>query len=44
MTGQAKDIILRLFLGSVGKNVRVNQPFSVDYGYNITIGDSIHPG
>lgn len=37
---QAKDMILRLFLGSVGKNVRINQPFSVDYGYNITVGDN----
>ena len=37
---QAKDMILRLFLGSVGKNVRINQPFSVDYGYNITVGNN----
>lgn len=36
---QAKDQILRLFVGSVGKHVRVNQPFCVDYGYNISIGD-----
>ena len=37
---QAKDIVLRLFLGKVGKNVRISQPFSVDYGYNISIGDN----
>lgn len=37
---QAKDMILRLILGEVGKNVRINQPFSVDYGYNITVGDN----
>ena len=37
---QAKDVVLRLFLGKVGKNVRISQPFSVDYGYNISIGDN----
>ena len=37
---QAKDRILRLFLGSVGRNVRVNQPFFIDYGYNISLGDN----
>lgn len=37
---QTKDKILRLFLGYVGNNVRVNQPFSVDYGYNISVGNN----
>lgn len=37
---QAKDQVLRMFLGDVGKDVRVNQPFFVDYGYNVAIGDN----
>lgn len=36
----AKERILRFFLHQVGRNVRINQPFFVDYGYNITVGDN----
>lgn len=32
--------VLKQLLGSVGENVRVNQPFYVDYGCNIYLGDN----
>lgn len=32
--------VLKLMIGRLGKNVRVNQPFYIDYGKNITIGDN----
>ena len=32
--------ILKQLLGSIGKNARVNQPFYVDYGNNIFLGDN----
>lgn len=37
---EARNKILQLFIGCLGKNVRVNQPLFVDYGYNITLGDN----
>ena len=35
-----KKRVLDLLVGAAGKNVRVNQPFYVDYGSNIFIGDN----
>ncbi len=35
-----REEILRLLLGDCGENVRINQPFFVDYGRNITVGSS----
>lgn len=32
--------VLKLMIGRLGKNARVNQPFYIDYGKNITIGDN----
>lgn len=32
--------VLQLMIGNLGSNVRVNQPFYVDYGKNIYIGDN----
>lgn len=32
--------VLQLLIGDLGSNVRVNQPFYVDYGKNIYIGDN----
>ena len=37
---QARELVLRQFLGGIGRNVRVNPPFFVDYGTNITLGDN----
>lgn len=36
---QLRCEVLSLLLGSCGENIRVNQPFFVDYGCHITIGD-----
>ena len=33
-----RNKVLKTFIGSIGENVRINQPFLVDYGYNIKIG------
>ena len=35
-----KKRVLDMLVGAAGKNVRVNQPFYVDYGSNIFIGDN----
>lgn len=37
---ESRNKTLRSFIGEVGKNVRVNQPFFIDYGYNISLGDN----
>ncbi|MBT9779652.1 sugar O-acetyltransferase [Clostridium sp. MCC353] len=37
---EGKERILAELVGGVGKNSRVNQPFYVDYGNNIHIGDN----
>lgn len=37
---EEKNRILRLMIGNCGENTRVNQPFYVDYGSNISIGDN----
>lgn len=36
-----REQIIREMVGSCGDNVRVNQPFLVDYGKNITIGNDV---
>lgn len=36
---QKKDLLLRDLLGKVGENVYINQPFYVDYGKHISIGN-----
>lgn len=38
-TGE-RSRVLELMIGSLGKNARINQPFYIDYGKNITIGDN----
>lgn len=35
----ARDSLQRQILGQCGQNVRINQPFFVDYGCNICVGD-----
>lgn len=37
---EGKLLILKELVGGIGKNSRVNQPFYVDYGNNIFIGDN----
>ena len=37
---EQKENLLRAMLGSFGKNCRVNQPFYIDYGTNIFLGDN----
>ena len=37
---ESKEQILKLLLGGYGKESRINQPFYVDYGNNIFIGDN----
>ena len=32
---------IKEILGKCGKNVRINQPFYVDYGCNISVGDNV---
>lgn len=38
-TGQ-RETLLRTILGGFGKNCRINQPFYIDYGSNIYLGDN----
>ena len=40
-TEKRNELIERI-LGKVGKNIRIEQPFVCDYGYNITIGDNFY--
>lgn len=37
---EGKNHILMELVGGIGKNSRINQPFYVDYGTNILIGDN----
>ena len=36
-----KEIVNRLF-GKVGKNIIINKPLFVDYGFNIEVGDNFY--
>lgn len=36
-----RDIKIKEILGKCGENVRINQPFYVDYGRNISVGDNV---
>ncbi len=38
-TEKRKELIEKI-LGKAGKNIRIEQPFMCDYGYNIEIGDN----
>ena len=40
-TGKREEIINKI-LGKAGKNIRVEQPFLCDYGYNISVGDNFY--
>ena len=37
---EEKEMLLRTMLGSFGENCRINQPFYIDYGTNIYLGDN----
>ena len=37
--GELRQEILHLLLGNCGENVRINQPFFVDYGRHISVGN-----
>ena len=37
---EEREMLLRTMLGSFGKNCRINQPFYIDYGTNIYLGDN----
>ena len=40
-TEKRKELIEKI-LGKVGKNIRIEQPFMCDYGYNIEIGENFY--
>lgn len=35
-----RNRVLKLMICSMGRNARINQPFYIDYGKNITVGDN----
>ena len=37
---EGREKLLRTMLGSFGENCRINQPFYIDYGTNIYLGDN----
>ena len=37
---EEREMLLRTMLGSFGENCRINQPFYIDYGTNIYLGDN----
>ena len=40
-TEKRKELIEKI-LGKAGKNIRIEQPFMCDYGYNIEIGENFY--
>lgn len=39
---EKREEIINKILGKAGKNIRVEQPFLCDYGYNISVGDNFY--
>lgn len=39
--GELRQLLVKELFGSVGENVRVNQPIYVDYGKNVCLGNNV---
>lgn len=39
---EKREEIINKILGKAGKNIRIEQPFLCDYGYNMSVGDNFY--